>query len=207
VGDSLAGPLGSALAGRGRASGVVVVTVDFESGTGLVREDFYDWPAYAAQRLPEVAPDVVVSLFGANDGQALRLPAAWLEFGTPEWDREYAGRVGAFMDLLISGSARVYWAGVPAMAGPEYNARVQHINALHQEQAAARGQVVYVEGYSLFLNEAGEYAAQLVDEDGNLVTMRQPDGVHLTAAGADRLALAVLRSVAADWGPAVLAEG
>ena len=111
------------------------------------------------------------------------------------------------MDLLISGSARVYWVGVPAMAGPEYDARVQHINALHQEQAAARGQVVYVEGYSLFLNEAGEYAAQLVDEDGNLVTMREPDGVHLTAAGADRLALAVLRSVAADWGPAVLPEG
>ncbi len=41
----------------------------------------------------------------------------------------------------------------------------------------------------------------------DLVTMRQSDGIHLTAAGSDRLALAVLRSVAADWGPAVLPEG
>ena len=60
--------------------------------------------------------------------------------------------------------------------------------------------MAYVDGYVLFQNEAGEYAGQLVDENGDLVTMRQSDGTHLTAAGADRLALAVLGSVAADWG-------
>jgi hypothetical protein len=200
VGDSLAGPLGSALASRERATGLVIVTVDFQGGSGLVRHDLYDWPGQVRQRLAEVGPEVVVSLLGANDGQAFRLAAAWVEYGSPEWDREYAARVGGFMDLLIGGSDRVYWVGVPIMAGAGYDGRVQHINAIQQEQAAARGQVTYVDGYSLFQNEAGQYAAQLVDDNGDLVTMRQSDGIHLTAAGADRLALAVLRRVAADWG-------
>jgi hypothetical protein len=111
------------------------------------------------------------------------------------------------MDLLIGGSARVYWVGVPIMADPEYDGRVQHINAIQQEQAAARGQVAYVDSYVLFQNEAGEYVGQLPDENGDLVTMRQSDGIHLTATGADRLALAVLLRVAADWGFAALPGG
>jgi len=172
-----------------------------------VRDDVFDWPGYAAQRLPQVGPDVVVSLLGANDGQALRLASARLEFGSREWDREYTERVGEFMDLLIEGSARVYWVGVPSMSDADYDSRVQHINALQWGQAAARGQLGFVDGYSLFRNEAGEYAAQLLDEDGDLVTMRQPDGIHLTGAGADRLALAVLRRVASDWGPVALSGG
>ncbi|HSQ37978.1 MAG TPA: hypothetical protein VLS92_08805, partial [Acidimicrobiia bacterium] len=54
VGDSLGGPLGNALAARVRATGLVVVTIDFEDGSGLVRDDVFDWPGYAAQRLPQV---------------------------------------------------------------------------------------------------------------------------------------------------------
>ncbi|HSQ36442.1 MAG TPA: DUF459 domain-containing protein, partial [Acidimicrobiia bacterium] len=200
-------PLGNALAARVRATGLVVVTIDFEDGSGLVRDDVFDWPGYAAQRLPQVRPDVVVSLLGANDGQALRLASARLEFGSREWDREYTERVANFMDLLIEGSARVYWVGVPTMSDADYDSRVQHINALQWGQAAARGQLGFVDGYSLFRNEAGEYTAQLLDEDGDPATMRQPDGIHLTGAGADRLALAVLHRVASDWGPAALSGG
>jgi len=204
VGDSLAGPLGNALARRGATLGLLAVVIDYQDGTGLARPDLFDWPETAAQRLPEVAPDVVVSLIGANDGQALRLPGGRLEFGSPEWDREYAGRVGAFMDLLAGGSRRVYWVGVPTMSDPDYDARVRHINALVQQEAATRRQLVYVDAYSLFQDEEGRFATQLVDEAGDLVTVRLPDGTHLTTAGADRLALAVLDRVAADWGFEVL---
>jgi hypothetical protein len=204
VGDSLAGPLGNALAGRGATLGLLAVVIDYQGGTGLTREDLFDWPGTAAQRLPEVAPDVVVSLLGANDGQALRLPGGRLEFGSPEWDREYTGRVGAFMDLLAGGSRRVYWVGVPTMSDPDYDARVRHINALAQQEAATRQQLVYVDAYSLVQDEEGRFATQLVDEAGDLVTVRLSDGTHLTSAGADRLALAVLHRVATDWGFEVL---
>ena len=106
------------------------MTVDSQEGSGLVRDDFYDWPGQVRQRLVELGPEVVVSLLGANDGQAFRLAAGRLEFGSPEWDREYAARVSGFMDLLIGGCDRVYWVGVPIMGGPEYDLRVRRINAM-----------------------------------------------------------------------------
>jgi len=200
VGDSLAGPLGGALAARASASGLLTVTTNHQGGTGLVRDDVFDWPTYVAQRLPDVQPDVVVCLIGANDGQALRLPGGWLKFGTPDWDREYAGRVARFMALLAGGSARVYWVGIPIMADAEYDQRVQHMNTLQREQAGTNAQVAYTDAYSLFQGEDGQFAAQLPNELGELVTVRLPDGIHFAAAGADRLAQEVLSRVAADWG-------
>jgi hypothetical protein len=198
IGDSLAGPLGNALVDLAAQRWLVVI-VDGEGGTGLAREDIFDWPGRAAQRLPEVGPEAVVCLIGANDGQALRVLGSWLQFGTPEWDTEYSARVGAFMDLLAGASRRLYWVEIPIMAGAEHDGRVRRLNALHRAQAAAREQVVYVEAYALFQDEDGGFARELPDEQGHPVTVRQPDGVHFTGAGADRLAGQVLSVVAGDW--------
>jgi hypothetical protein len=164
-----------------------------------VRSDAFDWPAAAAEGLAKREPEAVVVLLGANDGQALRLPAGWPAFGTPEWDAEYARRVGNFMDLLLGGAGRVYWVGVPIMAATEYDQRVQHINALQRDEALARPGVAYLDAYALFQDEAGGFAWELPDEHGTLVEVRLSDGVHFTGAGADRVARAVLEAITADW--------
>jgi len=169
-------------------------------GTGLVRPDVFDWLDYAGARLAEVKPEAVVCLIGANDGQAVRSPGGWMQFGTPEWDTEYGARVGALMELLAGGARRVYWIEVPIMAAAEYNARVQHINVVHRRQADDRTRVLYVEAYSLFQNEAGEFARELPDESGHPVVVREADGIHFTPDGAGRLARHVLAMMAADWG-------
>jgi hypothetical protein len=207
IGDSLAGPVGSALARLGSATGVVAVTIESLGGSGLASPSFYDWPGFVAGRLPQVAADVVVTVIGANDGQGLNDPGGWLDFGTPEWDAAYATLVGGFMDLLASGATRIYWVGLPIMAGPNYDAEIRRMNTIHQEQAALRPAVTYVEAYALFQDEDGEYAAQLPDEQGNLVTVRASDGIHYTGAGADRMARVVLAVIAAEWGFLNLLEG
>lgn len=199
IGDSLAGPLGNALRARTTADTWLEVTTDYQGGTGLARLDFYDWPGRAAERLRELDPDVVVCLIGANDGQALRLDDGWEPFGTPEWNAQYAARVGEFMDLLAGESRRVYWVEIPIMAGADYDARVRHMNYLHRQQAALRGVVLYVEAYSLFQNEAGEFARELPDAAGNLIVVREADGVHFTAGGAGQLAEHVLALIEEDW--------
>ncbi len=200
VGDSLAGPLRDALRAHAADQGWLVITGEHYGGTGLVRTDVFDWFDYAGPRLEEVNPEAVVCLIGANDGQAVRSPGGWLQFGTPEWDTEYAARVGAFMDLLAGQARRVYWVEVPIMADGEYDARVQRINAVQRREAIQRRQVSYVEAYSLFQDEAGEFARELPDESGNLVVVRQADGIHFTRDGADRLARHVLTIIEADWG-------
>lgn len=203
VGDSLAGPLGNSLASGVAEHGWLTVTVEHEEGTGLVRDDTYDWPGLAVARLPQVRPEAVVCLIGANDGQALRVPGGRLEFGTPEWDDEYSARVGEFMDLLAGKARRLYWVEIPIMASAEYDTRVRHVNALHREQARHRPQVAYVVAYSLFQDAAGGFARELPDGMGGLVTVRQADGIHFTAAGAARLAEHLLSVMIEDWGLAI----
>jgi len=200
LGDSLAETTGAGLIRAASQGEWLVVHLDYVKGSGLVRPEVLDWPAGAAEGLVKRDPEVVVCLLGANDGQSLRLPGAWLPFGTLEWDAEYLRRVGGFMDLLLGGASRIYWVGAPVMAEADYDRRVRHINALQQEAAGARPAVVYLDAYALFEGPAGGYAAVLPDEHGEPVEVRLPDGVHFTAAGADRLARAILAAIAADWG-------
>ena len=199
IGDSLAGQTGSALAGLGRGTGVMVTVLDHQNGTGLASPGLFDWPGFAPDTLAAVSPDVVVVVLGANDGQGMASPAGWLEFGTAEWDARYSAVVGGFMDLLAADAARVYWVGVPIMAGPNYDARVRGINTVLRFQAALRLGVRYVDAYRLFQGPDGKYAADLPDENGDLVEVRAPDGIHFTPAGAQRMARRLMEILSTEW--------
>lgn len=199
IGDSLAETTGAALARAVGGGSSLVAEVDYVKGSGLVRSDLVDWPAAVAEGLVKREPEVIVCLLGANDAEALRVSGAWLAFGSPEWDAEYARRVGEFMDRLGEGAVRVYWVGVPVMADPEYDGRVRHINTLQLAQAGTRPQIAYIDAYGLLQSPTGGYAAELPDEQGDPEQVRLADGVHLSAAGAERLARAVLEEIAADW--------
>lgn len=197
IGDSLAPGVIRTLAARGTSSGWLVATGRAEGGTGLVRLGVFDWPRYAAEERPDPAPDVVVVVLGTNDGQAL--PEGWLEFASPEWDAAYATRVGAFMDQLAGFARRVYWVGAPTMGGPGFDAYMRHINRILRYQAALRLEVRYVDAYALFRGPDGRYAQELPDESGRLVRVRAEDGIHLSPAGADRLARLLMEIIDADW--------
>lgn len=199
IGDSLAGPLGNALAPAAAATEVAGVRVDFEGGTGLASAGFFDWFAFVRENLPGAAPDVVIVTLGANDGQAMMSPEGWVEFGTADWDAGYRALVGGFMDLLSTGSARVYWAGMPIMAVPGYDARIRHLNALLREEAALRLEVRFIDAYALFQGPDGRYTDTLADENGNPATVRASDGIHYTPAGAQRLARRIMEILAAEW--------
>jgi hypothetical protein len=198
IGDSLAGPVGNALV-RLKEGLPVVVTMDHEPGTGLASPGYFDWPALVAERLPAVAPDVVVCMLGANDGQALYPGGGPVEFGTAEWDAGYSALVGEFMDQLAAGSSRVYWVGVPVMAGPNYDAKVRVINGILRFEAGLRLDVRFIDAYSLFEGDGGGFAPRLPDATGALVTVRDSDGIHFTGAGAERMARRILEVLQADW--------
>ncbi len=200
IGDSLAGPVGNALAARVHDAGLIRVQVHGEGGTGLASPGDFDWPAFVAENLPGAAADVVVVILGANDGQGLSSAGGWLEFGTPEWDARYRDLVGGFMDQLLAAAARVYWVGLPIMEGPNYDAHLRHISAILRWEASLRLEARFIAAYSLFQGADGGFAFELPDESGTVVTVRQPDGIHYTWAGADRMARRILEVLEADWG-------
>jgi len=200
IGDSFVELFGPALENDAADTGVMATEVDFRFISGLVRSDYFDWPAHITQRLPEVLPDAVVVMFGGNDGQPLTWQGTELQPDTPEWLEVYHGLVGEAMDVLLTGTTRVYWVGLPIMRDDRFTQRAIGFNRVYEEEAAERPGVVYVSIFDLFKDENGEYSTYLRTDSGDLLDMRMEDGAHFSWNGAYRLSEFVLQAIGTDWG-------
>ena len=68
-------------------------------------------------------------------------------------------------------------------------------DAIYREEAAARHGVLFFDSWPFFLDAGGHYDTFLPGDNGLIQGMRTGDGIHLTRAGADRLAKAVLAAL------------
>ena len=195
IGDSFAELFGPALVNRGADAGTVEATVDFRFISGLSRPDYFDWPAYLAEELPERQPEAVVVIFGGNDAQDVAVGGQRFDVGTQAWTDLYALRVAEVMDVLLTHTERVYWVGLPIMESETFTANVQMMNAVYEAEAAERPRATFISSFDLFRDDSGRFNAYL---DGK--HMRYADGAHFTWNGGYRLADAVLPVIGADWG-------
>lgn len=198
VGDSQAQVLGQSLIDKSTATGVVDTTLDFQFSSGLTRPDFYNWPAEIQRVVEENDPDAVVAVFGANDGQGMELDSGVFQPGDPEWNAEYARRVDAVMTYLEQQGVRVYWVAQPIARDADYSQRMALMNGIFADVAADHPNTTIVSLYELFQDESGNYSDYLPAPDGELVGMRQDDGIHFTRAGGDRAADAIWAAIQDD---------
>ncbi|MFP3913334.1 MAG: DUF459 domain-containing protein [Actinomycetota bacterium] len=199
-GDSMVGQFGPMLDDRAAESGMVEAEVVYEFESGLSRPDFVDWPQRLARVSEDLDPDAFVLYFGGNDAQAIyREEGPWIEYGTPEWEREYRARVDEVMTLLEDRGHWVYWMGMPVVRSESFQERVRLMNEIYRDEAEDHPLVTFVEAWSVFEGPDGGFSEYLTDADGNLVDMRLDDGVHYTTAGAVRLAEVTYRVIADDW--------
>lgn len=188
-GDSLAGSLGPSLGAIAGGTGVVQPYFDSRVSSGLSNPGFFDWPDHATDELADLSPEIVVFIIGAND---------WSSASGDAWKADYAERVDTMMKTLIGTGRTVYWIGSPTLKDENMDAAVVEVNAIAQEVAKRHPEVQYVDAYKLFSGTDGKFAADLPDGNGEVVTMRAGDGVHLTMNGAEYLARAVYKLVDAQ---------
>ena len=199
-GDSLAQNTGAQVVRYAEETGVMKATLDYHISTGLSRPDFYSWPRRLSWVARTVQPDVAVAFFGANDAQSVAYEGTVLQNGSRPWLALYHERVGAAMDALLRGGAtRVYWVGLPVMKDPAFSRTARVLNTVFEREAAKRPGVTYVDAWRLFLDPSGHYAPYLRNADGELLLMRQADGVHLTLAGASRQGWSIVQRIARDY--------
>ncbi len=193
VGDSIAKDFGNALINQLSATGLVNATLDARPATGLSRPDYFDWNSQLAVDLQHFHPELLVAMFGGNDAQPFLVNGQPVQFDTPEWISTYGSRVNQFAGQAVAAGAHVLWVGMPAMASASFGSRMQVLNTIDRTQvaAAAHSAGSFFDSWPLFVNSSGHYAAYLPDSSGQLELMRQSDGIHLSIAGANRLATAV----------------
>lgn len=199
-GDSVAEAFGEAFDRLATRMKVIKATVEYRFSTGLSRPDYYDWPARlhaVLSRTPK--PEVVIVLFGANDVQPIMTPSGPARPGSPPWLAEYRRRVAATMSMLSSSGVAIYWVGQPLMRSAYFTKRIGELDAIYASEAARHANVTFIDSRPVLADAHGRYSAYLPGSDGRPVLVRAPDGVHLTEAGGDRLAAAVLKVIDARW--------
>jgi uncharacterized protein len=188
VGDSVVNYFGATLASMANGTGVVEASSESLRSSGLTRPDFFDWPARLNEIVLADDPELMIVMFGGNDAQGIITPDGAAQPFGEAWTREYSTRVGGVMDLLVTsgaseGGRQVVWVGQPIMDADSFDVKMQELNAIYANEAAKRGNVLFVSTRELFADESGGYSRFLTGPDGAVVDVRLADGVHLSTAG------------------------
>ena len=179
VGDSDAGGLSPFLERALKTDGLAAVTTDYKVSSGFVRPDFFDWPARLAATLPASNAEIVVAVFGANDGQPfLDMPSKPVD--SPEWRTEYGKRISAAMDMLSAGGRTVIWVGVPNGRDPSLTAALAVQNEVVKDQIAKHPGVIFVDAWRYFSGIRGAFAPLVLDpRNGEYVETRKDSDLSL----------------------------
>ena len=197
VGDSMiATALGSELEARLAEVPGLDVTRYGRSSSGLSRPDFFDWMARARKIRRRMTPDVVISMMGGNDAQAIFVgERSWIKWGAPTWEETYAARLEDLRGLLLPREGTWISVGLPPMRSPRFDTKLQKIDALRSAAVAARPGDHFIDTRNL-LAPTGAYKERLT-VGGRVKRVRAEDGIHLSLHGARLVADYVQREAVA----------
>lgn len=175
-----------------------------KANTGIVRNDRYDWNEAARKIAEEDRYDAAVLVFGANDMQSIREGGKSYHFRQPGWETRFRQRVDDILASLKAHGIAAYWVGIPIVRKETMQADYAYINGFFRE-ASERAGVRYIDTWTSFADENGEYQAIGLSLAGKKVQIRADDGVHFTPAGYEKYASIVAdvlrRDVDAAVGP------
>jgi peptidoglycan/LPS O-acetylase OafA/YrhL len=210
VGDSTAWDLALGMGDKAATHGLAVhagvglgcsivdgFTADNEYGSTEQRSESTNchWRTVWPTQLQDWKPRLVVVMFGPVDTADHLIGGRWLRAGTPEWQAYYQNQLAQMDGLITANGSRMVLATVPqyhheanadqpsaTFADPS---RVTALNAVYRTFASAHPDLTL---YDL--------ASQVVPGDLS-------DGVHLTRAGADRVADGVDATLAMIANPTI----
>ena len=190
VGDFLAGGLGDELGTAFAAAPDMIVETRSNIASGLVRDDYYDWPTELARNIAEIKPSLLVVMIGANDRQQMATDAAKEKFGTEAWFSVYETRVAAFAAIATKAKIPLLWVGLPAFQSPSATTDSISLNAIYKSQSEKVGGE-FIDIWDGFVDESGRFIATGSDISGQPVRLRGADGINFTKAGKRKLAFYV----------------
>jgi len=160
-----------------------VVIVNASSGlSGIVRSDVVDWPARVPELIAEHRPVAVVVSVGMNDRQQMRLETGRVDKLTPEWRTQYEARVEAVVKTVRERGLPLFWIGLPPVNSGAMNKDYLVFNEIFRSRTeAAEGK--FIDIWDGFTNAEGAFVSAGPDVNGQIVRLRNSDGINMTRAG------------------------
>jgi uncharacterized protein len=191
IGDSQAQGLAGAFMRLFRRQADIRIIDNSKIATGLMPRPNYDWVAEAPKIAANEHADVVVAMFGANDRPLVRTHGEIDPAKRAVFAANYGAKVAAIVTALPNAGMAVVWVGHPITRDPVYAQDMKLLDEIY-ESAATQAGAEYVSCWSMFADPTGSYTSFGPGTDSETTRLRADDGVHLTPAGYDVLARAVI---------------
>lgn len=205
VGDFLANGTADGLTEAFTQAPGVVVVARTNGSSGLVRDDYYNWPEQARSIFEEVQPTIVVVQLGSNDRQQLLVDGVREPVRSPSWVAEYERRTRSLIDALGGGKTPLLWIGLPAFKSPSMTTDMVALNSIVRKQVEMAGGE-FIDIWDGFVDEDGKFIYTGSDINGQQVRLRGSDGINVTKAGRRKIAFYAEKSIRRLLGDAA-AEG
>lgn len=164
--------------------------------TGLNRSDYFDWNKEVKTLIDKHNSNIVLVMFGANDGQPIKTKnGTWVKYGDAGWDEEYLTRIDKFIEVLASSSVSVLWLGNSIAESPRYTKKIERLNNMYETEIHKYSSGHYITTWNLLRNTNNEYASYLTNDAGKLRQARSSDGIHVTSFGAELLIKGIIPKI------------
>ncbi|KQS89701.1 MULTISPECIES: DUF459 domain-containing protein [unclassified Rhizobium] len=194
VGDFVAASLGDGLQTAFETTPGIVIETRANGSSGLVRDDYFNWPESLPAYIGEVKPSVIIVSLGANERQQMSINGSKEKFRTDAWLAEYTKRVGAFAVLARKDNIPLLWVGMPPFQSSSMMADMVTFNGIFRAEAEKVGGN-FIDIWDGFVDEGGKFVMTGSDINGQQVRLRGSDGINLTKAGKRKLAFYVEKDI------------
>ena len=194
VGDFVADSLADGLKVAFETTPGIVIESKANGSSGLVRDDYFDWPENLPGYVAEVKPSLIIVSLGANERQQMTIDGEKEKFRTDRWLAEYTRRAAAFAALARSQQLPLLWVGMPPFQSSSMTADMVTLNGIFRAEAEKAGGT-FVDIWEGFVDESGKFVMTGSDINGQQVRLRGSDGINLTKAGKRKLAFYVEKDI------------
>ena len=177
------------------------VEIDNEAvnNSGLLTPHYVDWHRRLAKQLDEGDPAVVVFLFIGNyteDDFYVNGDGEQVQKNTPEFFEAWGHEADRLMQLVKDTDSEVFWVLPPPQLSAENQATTDGIRQVYTDLAERWPRIHLIDSNEALAGPNGEYLATTTNARGATVELRTGDSVHLTDAGARRLARVIHDEIA-----------
>lgn len=166
-----------------------------ESGITKLQDE--DWQNLLANILKQDRLIAIVVMTGIHDRTTINLNKKYIKPRTDEWNNLYRQRVEALALTLQATGRYVYWVGLPPVRDAHIGNNFAFFNDIFKEKARLAG-IQYIDIWTAFLNEKGEYTSYGPDLDGQKKRLRISNGFGFTKTGQRKLAHFVEKAIRHD---------